>query len=387
MNIIFLSRDYPPNLIGGVGIYVYEASRILAKLGHGVFVITQAIDHPLEYIDQGVHVFRVKLNKRLSFSSAMNGLNSFVERLEYSYAVSKKIQEVVLRYNIDVIESSEARAEGFWYYLFNNKPPLIIKLHTPEGIVYKLNRDPQTKNRQLIERLEEWWIRRANRLVGLSKSIVNLTHNYYGIRTKNISLVANPIDINTFRPANLIENKGYILYVGRLEYRKGVHILIRSIPMILKKIPQTKFIFIGSDCGMKNYLLEKIAEFEIEGSVEFIDQVPRENLISFYQQSALCVVPSLWENHPYVVLEAMACGRAVIASEVGGIPEIIKDNINGKLVPAGSVLGLADSIVTVLNDRKMQNSLGTNARKYIEEEYASERVVQKTLSIYKELMN
>jgi glycosyltransferase involved in cell wall biosynthesis len=387
MNILFLSRDYPPNQIGGVGIYAYEASRLLAKLGHRVFVITEAIGHPLEYLDQGVHIFRVKPRKYPIFNPIRERLKYFTERLEYSYTVSKKIQDVISRYNIDIIESSEARAEGFWYYFLRNKPPLVIKLHTPEGIVYKLNRQPITKEWQLIEYLEEWWISRAHRLIGLSKSVVKLTQTHYRIRFNNIPIVSNPIDINLFKPANFLNNKGYILYVGRLEYRKGVHVLLRAIPSILKKFPQVKFIFIGSDCGMKDYLLGKIAGYGIKDFIEFIDQISRRDLISYYQQSTLCVVPSLWENHPYVILEAMACGKPVIATDVGGIPEIIKDRINGILVPPGSVLSLADSITELLSDKKLQEILGTNARKFIEDQYAPERVIQRTLNIYKELKN
>lgn len=387
MNILFLSRDYPPNLIGGVGIYVYEASRILAKMRHKVFVITGAVEHPLEYVDQGVRIFRVRSKKQRIFDPLRDKLNGFIERLEYSWAVSKKIIEVVSKYKIDIIESSEARAEGFWYYFIRNNPPLVVKLHTPEGLVYKLNRDPLTHDRQLIEKLEEWWICRANRLIGLSRPIVSLTQNYYRIKSNNLPIVSNPIDTDKFKPAHLAGDKGYILYAGRLEYRKGVHVLIRSIPLVLKRFPQAKFIFIGSDCGMGQYLQAKVNESGIQNAVEFIEQVQRDSMVSYYQQCAFCVVPSLWENHPYVILEAMACGKPVIASDAGGIPEIIKDGINGLLVSPGSVADLADRIVRLLNDRDMRDRLGDSSRRYIEEQYASVKVVQKTLDIYKELVH
>jgi len=388
MNILFLSRDYPPNHIGGVGIYVYEMSRFLAKMGHRVFVITEAIDHPLDYVDRGVHIFRVRLRKNHIFDSVRDKLKGFVERLEYSYSVSKMMEAVVPQYKIDIVESCEARAEGFWYYLFRKNPPLVIKLHTPESIVFRLDQVRQTQDYKYISRLEGWWISRANRLIGLSQAIVSLTSRYFRIRLNGIPIVPNPINIEFFKPNPAVKKEDFrVLYVGRLEFRKGVHLLIRAIPQVLEKIPQAKFIFIGNDCGMKNYLLNKISEFGIKDSVEFIDQVPRENLISYYQQSALCVVPSLWENHPYVILEAMACGKPVIATDIGGIPEIIKDKISGILVPPGSVLSLADSIIELLNDKKMQETLGRNARKYIEDRYGLKEVMQSTLNIYKELKN
>lgn len=386
MNILFLSRDYPPEQIGGVGIYVYEASRLLAKMGHKVFVITGAIGHTIEYLDQGVCVYRVRPRRFAFLNPIRHKIQGFFDRLEYSYAVSQKIKEVVSRHKIDVIESCEARAEGFWYYFLHNHPPLVIKLHTPEGLVYKLNRDPENKERYLIEKLEEWWLRRAHKLVGLSNAVIKLTQGYYGIEQKQIPIVANPISADFLRVPVCSVNKGYILYVGRLEYRKGTHVLIRAIPGILKKFPRTKFVFIGSDCGMKNYLLDKVNEFGVNENVEFIGQLPREELIPYYHESSFCIVPSLWENHPYVILEAMACGKPVIASNVGGIPEIIKDKINGRLIPPGSVSGLTDAAIELLGDAKMRENLGGNAKKYVEEQYAPQKVMQKIEKIYSELI-
>ena len=389
MNILFLSREYPPDQIGGVGIYVYEMSRLLAKMGQKTFVITETNDHPLDYTDQGVHVFRIKLMKSYFFDNVSGKVDGFIERLKYSYTISKKINEVVSRYNIDIVESCEARAEGFWYFLFRKKPLLVIKLHTPEGIIFRLNRDSQSRDRQLIEKLEEWWIHRANRLIGLSNSVVNLTWRYYGLKIRDIPIATNPVDIDLFKPYSSLNesNTINILYVGRLEFRKGVHVLIRAIPYVLEKFPCAKFIFIGNDCGMKYYLLNKIREFDINSCVEFLDQIPRNKLVDYYLRSTICVVPSLWENQPYAILEAMACGKPVIASNVGGIPEIIKDKINGMLFHPGSFLNLSKTIVDVLGNRELQKQLGANARKYIEEKYLPINVAEGSLKIYEELLN
>jgi len=249
-----------------------------------------------------------------------------------------------------------------------------------------LNRNRQTKDRLLIEKLEEWWIRRADRIIGLSEAIVGLTQRHYHLKFKNPPIVVNPVNINFFKPAAHSDDNKNILYSGRLEFRKGVHILARAIPRVLEKFPEAKFIFIGDDCGMKLHLLEEISRLKAQASVEFIDQVPQDKLVDYYQQSAVCVVPSLWENHPYAVLEAMACGKAVIASGVGGIPEIIKDKYSGILVLPGSFISLAEAIIGVLGDNGLQRMLGDNARKYIEDKYASSAVVQENLKVYKELL-
>lgn len=386
MNILFISRDYPPYQYGGVGIYIDEMSQLLAGLGHKVFVITEAIEHPLEYVEKDVRVFRIRPERFAVLNPVRKRLRGFLDRLEYSYAVSRKIREIVRHFPVDIIESCEARAEGFWHYLFHRNPPLVIKLHTPEGICNKLNRDPQTLDRRLIEKLEEWWLCRADRLIGLSSSISRLTQDYYRLRLGNIPLAANPINIDIFKPGKAEDERPCILYAGRLEYRKGVQVLIRAVPIVLKKFPQARFVFIGNDCGMKNYLLSVLHRHSLNDSVEFIAQVPRRDMVVYYQQSAVCVVPSLWENHPYTVLEAMACGKPVVAADAGGIPEIITHGVNGILAPPGSVLSLAEAIVELLADPQMRREIGMNARRRVEEVYSPAKVIQRTLDVYQKLV-
>ena len=134
-------------------------------MGHRIFVITEAVDCPLEYNDQGVRVFKVIPARLHLLDKRYIALKGFMERLEYSYAVSKKIREVVIKYKIDIIESCEARAEGLWYYLFEKRPPLVIKLHTPESIVFKLNASRALED-NLINKLEERHLRTRLEKIG-----------------------------------------------------------------------------------------------------------------------------------------------------------------------------------------------------------------------------
>jgi glycosyltransferase involved in cell wall biosynthesis len=361
-------------------------TRALATLGHRVFVITVALDMPLVYLDKGVKVFRIKPRTLCFLGPLRVKLPGFVSRLEYSYAVSKKIRELLREVKIDIIESCEARAEGFWYYFNHSKPALVIKLHTPEGIVYRLNRDGQSKDRSLIEKLEEWWLSKANRLIGLSSSVVELTGRYCRAKLNVASIVPNPIDSKLFVPLNVNGGRNVVLYTGRLEFRKGVHVLIRAVPMVLERYPDARFIFVGDDCGMKDYILKKVNEFNMGGSVELISRVPRSELVQYYQHSSVCVAPSLWENHPYAVLEAMACGKPVVATRVGGVPEIISNENNGILVEPGSVIGLSKAIIKLLLDHELATRIGNSARKTIEQRYTTESVARKTTSIYEGLL-
>lgn len=388
MNILFLSRDYPPHLIGGVGTYIYELSQILVNMGHKVFVLTKDDEFDLEYEDKGVHIFKVKTKKFKIFDPLRDRIGGFLERLEYSYSISKKIKEIVKRYKIDIIESCEARQEGFWYYLFRNHPPLVIKLHTPESIIFKLNGESITLDNFLIRFLEEYWLLKAKKIISVSKAILKLTSDFFQLNFKGTPIIPNPININNLKFYKEIENttnRPIILYVGRLEFRKGPHVLIRAIPFVIKEMPETKFLFIGSDCGMKQYLLTKVNELNLNKNVSFIDQLPRNKLEEYYQQATICVVPSLWENYPYVILEAMSYAKPIVSTQIGGIPEIIQDRIDGFLVPPGSPNSLAKAILELLNDKDLRKSLGENARKKIEQIYSPFIIAKKTLDIYESL--
>lgn len=389
MNILFLTRDYPPNLVGGVGSYVYEISRLLTKIGHRVFVLTGTNDIPCDYEDNGVQIISIKPKEFNFLNPVRRKIKGFLDRLEYSYAVSQKLKNIIKRYKIDIVESCEARAEGFWFYLFQHFPPLVVKLHTPESIVFKLDNVPLSVDYLLIKYLEEWWIRKAKKIIGLSKSVVSLSGNFFKLHSDNFPIVPNPIDINIFKPAGNIKNDVIptVIYVGRLEFRKGAHVLIRAIPFILNEIPEVKFLFIGDDCGMGQYLSKKVIEFGLEEKVIFIPRISRNRLIKHYQQSTICAVPSLWENHPYVILETMACGKPLVATEVGGVPEIIQHRKDGILVPPGSPMCLANGIIELLKNKDLREEIGRNARKKMEERYSPYFVAKKTLEIYTDVLD
>ena len=390
MNICFLTKDYFPNIKGGVGSYVYEISHALTKLGHRIFVITsvESPDYDCKIDnDEGIMVFRVKPVSLSFLNLFRERIPGLVERLEYSFAVSKKLKEIHRKYHIDIVEGYEARAEGFWFYLFRRSPPLVIKLHTPEGIIFKWNGTPDSLDIKLITKLEEFWLMRAKKIVGITKSIVELAKILYGFNS--ISVIHNPLDITKFKNVSAYElsNEINILYVGRLEFRKGVHVLIKAIPKVLEKIPTAKFTFIGDDCGMKWFLENKINEFGCREQVNLIPHISRDKLIDYYLQATICVIPSLWENFPYTCLEPMALGKVVVAANAGGIREIIEDGINGILFTPGSYQDLANKIISVCLDIQLRKKIESNARKRIELLCNPEKIAKETINIYESCLN
>jgi len=255
--------------------------------------------------------------------------------------------------------------------------------------VFKLDHVKKNLDYQLIEYLEQWWIERADQVISLTDAIGRLTCQYFKIKKCSFPKVCNPIDINRLTHTDCKENTSGkdVLYIGRLEFRKGVNILLRTIPRVIDRHPEARFIFIGSDCGMRDYILSKAERLRIQDKIILVGEIARDKVIDYYYTASCCVVPSLWENHPYVCLEAMACGRPVIASNVGGIPEIIKHGSTGLLFPPGSFMALAENIIMLLGDMHLRKMLGENAKKHIQKEYSLEAVSNQSISIYEKVLN
>lgn len=390
MNICYISNEYPPNIIGGVGIYIREISQAISELGHNIFVITQAQDDKhREYNDGKVKIFEVPFRHIGFFSFLRNSLPKTIERLEYGFWTSQKLNQIIKKYHIDIVESPESWMGGFWYYLFENKPLLLIKLHTPEGIIFKWNGGANTRDIQFINRLEKFWMTKANLLIGVTKAITELVSNYYALNINSYLVISNPLDFDLFKEIKKTEFKNHelnVLYTGRLEFRKGIHILIRAIPKVLQEVPEAKFIFIGADCGMKWFIEKKINEYNCQSNVILLDQIPREKLIQYYNAATVCIVPSLWENFPYSCLEPMAISKPVIASNTGGIPEIITNNETGILFTPGSSAELAKKIITLLYDDNLREYIGINAAKHIRKICNPKHIANIMVDIYQRLL-
>jgi glycosyltransferase involved in cell wall biosynthesis len=116
------------------------------------------------------------------------------------------------------------------------------------------------------------------------------------------------------------------------------------------------------------------------------EQVPRDQLAQRYRLAAVVVMASRWENFPYALLEAMACGTPVVATRTGGLPEMVSDGVNGILVSQQDAGGLADAICQLLENPELRSQMGANARRVAEERFSVERVVPKMIETYQTVL-
>lgn len=408
MHICLISEEYPPETgWGGIGTYTYNLANGLVEEGHDVTVIAGALKEDAKYIENSVKVHRVarKNLKNIFLNFLLKKLVIIVfprtlSYIEWSFRTAKKVAEINTLRKIDVIEAPETNAPAFFLTFFS-KIPLIIKLHTPYEIHCKLNGVPVNFDLKLVSFFERIALKRAARVTSCSRAIVTyLKENRY-LKIKDVTVVPNPIDESNFTPdtaRNTEEDKEkLLLFVGRIEQRKGVDTLFEAFQKVWNERRDVRLQLVGGDklrffngkfIPYSEYLKGKAHDSEVLKHVDFVGKLNRSKLVNFYRQADICIFPStVFENFSYTCLEAMACGTPVIASNCGGFPEMIENNVSGLLVQPLQSGELAKTIIYLLENPSLRDKMGAEARKRVVGLFAIKKIVRRNLSVYGEVIN
>jgi glycosyltransferase involved in cell wall biosynthesis len=245
------------------------------------------------------------------------------------------------------------------------RPRVQVELHGDWRTASRLYGSPKRRLMSFAtDRIAEWTIRHADRIRPVSEVLAD--------RAREAGF-AGPIDryvafsdYSTFLDAPLapIPDAANALFVGVLEAYKAVDVLLDSWPLVLRELPGARLTMVGGG-SLRDVLATRIRDEGLEASVSMIPPVPRSELVALTDDSSCLVLPSRSEGLARIVLEVMARGRPVVASRVGGIEEVLDDGVNGRLVEAEDVDGLAAALVDVLGDRERAAAMGDAARRRI----------------------
>lgn len=220
----------------------------------------------------------------------------------------------------------------------------------------------------------------ANDIIISNVTDGNYINKTFGLDSGNINLIGNFIDTDLFKPAtpNMQKNikKCSILYIGRLHRRK-------NLLSLLKAIANTEY---QLDIVGQGEQEKEIREYAHKNNIaeSFLGVFPNDELPKIINQYEVFILPSLYENNPKALLEAMACGSAVIGTDVEGINEIIKHNENGLLCDTNYV-SIRNAIDRLMNNDELRQKLRRNARKTVLSEYSLSKLAEKELDLYKNL--
>ncbi len=203
-----------------------------------------------------------------------------------------------------------------------------------------------------------------------------------GIRGNRIFIIPRLVEDRFFEvdPTDSILGGDRIIFVGRFSSEKGIQVLLRAFDIVTKGIPNVKLTLLGEG-PLKGMIRRYVERKNLSRNMEIVGKVPYEHIHKYLADSTLFVLPSLNEGLPNALLQAMAAGLPIIASKVGGIPEAVRDEVDGILVNPGSPSELANEVLKLLEDRKRSLKLGRNAR-ISAERYRADKVVEKYVELF-----
>ena len=384
LTVMMLSWEYPPRVIGGISPHIYFLSKHLAKQDVKVYVITCDFPGaPAHEVIDGVEVYRIDSYKNPSpdFATWVYLMNMNMQK--ETAALMKKISA-----KVDVIHAHDwlvADAGIGLKHIF--RKPLLVTMHSTE---MGRRNGLHTTAEKMIHETEAWLTYEAWKVICCSDYMVSHVKYVFGLPNDKMVMVPNgvnthsydQVDINRsdFRSKFALPEEKIVLYVGRLVYEKGIHVLINAVPKILSKV-NAKFIIVGSGY-MKEQLLNIVRSMGLEHKVLFEGFMDEATLVRLQKCADVSVVPSLFEPFGIVALEAMAAKSPVVASDTGGLSEIIEHDVTGVKVYANNPDSLAWGITKVLQDDGYANHLRDNAYKRVQERFDWEKIAQQTKKIY-----
>jgi len=208
-----------------------------------------------------------------------------------------------------------------------------------------------------------------------------------GIPKNKIRILSNGIDAKIFHPSDK-KTDNMILLVGRITFGKGIHILLESLRYLSKKV---HLVIIGpSDCDVE-YFTEMLRRIDNENKrgihkITYLGAQEPTNIIKWYQKASIFVLPSFKEAFAVVNLEALACETPVIATNIGGIPEVIQHGKNGILIPPNNAIKLAEAIQYLLDNKDVRARFGREGRKFVVENFSCSVIAKKLSRIYEEML-
>jgi glycosyltransferase involved in cell wall biosynthesis len=210
--------------------------------------------------------------------------------------------------------------------------------------------------------------------------------------TEKIRVVHYAIDANQFcdgissshdRLANIATP--IVGTVSRLIHQKGVHILIQAFADCLRRHGDCSLIIVG-DGPVRSKLERQASNLDISGRVHFLGYVAHPELSSVIREFDVFALPTFGEGFGLVLLEAMCCGKPIVASEVMSIPEIVLDGKTGILVPPNDMSSLSDALLKLIQDERLGQQFGTAGRERVEQKFTVERMVQGTIEVYEDML-
>lgn len=422
LEICFVNEYFHPFSIGGGEISSFLQAKSLVKMGHRITLLTPNYGAPSREVLEGVEIYRFPFPKRLRQGEECNSLY-FMNPL-FWFLNAYQIIKMSMRKKFDLIHAHNSFSTlGAFLAAKFLRVPFVVTLRDymsvcsvgafclqekelpPHRCLFIQNERcmsqfqkryaPHQARFQKIKvffrtlwgvcevQLKRWALRRADRIVIVSQAVGRI-YQETGFDLQKMVWLPNPPPVSNLSSSpvhvssRLSPNgQKMVLFVGKLSLGKGVDVLFEAIPEILRNLPGTSFVFAGR-------LTQAVTiPQSIQPSLQLLGHLSQEEVHQLYELCDVVVIPSVWpEPYPRVALEAIAHRKPVVATRVGGIPEIVREGLHGRLVERRNSKALAEAVTELLT-RKAPNLEGTSQENLLP---GAEESVRRLEGFYREIV-
>jgi glycosyltransferase involved in cell wall biosynthesis len=275
---------------------------------------------------------------------------------------------------------------------YEHKIPLVVTIHATERGRHQGNVNGDNSSR--INGLEAQLCHEAWRVIVCSNFMTTELHGYFGTPFDKMVVIPNGIDQDRLYicpPEKQLELRHHyapngehlLFFVGRIAHEKGLHVLLRAMPGILNVYPNTRLLVAGRN---SRHLQPLAAELRVDFSVRFLDFITDQQRDWLYQTVDAAIFPSLYEPFGIVALEAMALDCNVIASDVGGLGEVVKHEINGLNIYPDDPLSIVWAVQRLFNDSAAAAVRRVQAHAQVAQQYSWRTIAQQTATLYRSVV-
>jgi len=381
LRLCLLSSTYPPTEYGGVGRLTNLMARGLFELGHTVHVVTGGETDRVSFYDGAyVHTMPYRLERYFEYKHYVNVFHT----LNRSHAIYETVRRLKLNEDIQLVDSPLWLYEGLATAV-SGLVPVVVRLVTAQQQVAKLHNEHSTDHR-LIGQLEKLLVERSAHILPNTQATLTAIQQAFDFTVPPEQCTIVPYGIvpapdEAVRPFDVTHQPETlnVLFVGRLEKRKGIQDLFEAIPLVLSQVPNARFVIAGSDnsywdgfqkrtgLDYPTYFARNYAAYASQ--VTFTGSVSDDTLQQLYAACDLFVAPSLYESFGLIYLEAMNYAKPVIGCRAGGIPEVIDHQSTGLLVDPAAPRQLAEAIISVLKSPTQLREMGLAGRQQIRQRF------------------
>lgn len=396
LRVALLSPEPVEGPTGGIGTYSATLARGLAGLGHRVHLVAPRGELPAGIEAKGelsLHRLEVPERARLPFGNRHAGLT--LACLPWIAEAARAVRRIHQSAPLDLVEVPEWMGGGL---LLPRGLPLVIRHHTHAAMVRRLNDRKASLDQKIRAALEGIAMRRGTLRLANSRALADSCCQDHRLDVGSIEVLHLGVDVERFRPglvSRLRAERGIphdhvvMVYVGRLERRKGIDVLAHAFAKVAQRLPYLHLVLAGSDTetldGSAWSTVQRIGrEAGVLERMHGLGAVPSERLPEVYAAADALVAPSRMEPFGMVYLEAMASGLPVIGTLAGGVPEIVQADQHGFLVLPGSVESLSFAMTTLATDEARRRRMGREARRHVEACFDQQRVARRTAEAYAE---